>query len=486
MKLLLINPTIDGAGELYHPGLASLATYLNYQTAHEARVLDFVFHEWEWKDYLKRKLELIKPDLVGITATTPKMPAILQIAREVKSLGNYPIILGGHHPSLESEETLAIPEVDYIAIGESEFYLEQLLDHLAVGKSMEGVQGIWAKENGQIIRNELGQLPTREELDDMPDCDWDLWEDIDHMIYMTGYIPMMAVRGCAYDCTFCSSPFLRKRLEGTGPFVRGRSPEVCARECLNQYNKYKKRGLRWLFFYDLNFLVNRRWLIDFCKEYIRLGLHKKLPFSVYSRLDHLTDEKVAWIKKAGCIQIRVGIESGNEAIRNKYFDKELTNQQITDGINILHRHKVPSLGYFIVGAPGETKETIHETFKFARELNLTRYAFFMFKPLAHTSATISIEEMNAMIDYNAISESQSFYSGVVVKLPGIPSWKLLLWYKTNLFRSGFRIMFRQIDRLGPRWLVNFVPYLIKGKLRRSRLFNICMNYVAFGGDNFRY
>jgi anaerobic magnesium-protoporphyrin IX monomethyl ester cyclase len=253
MKILLINPTIDGAGELYHPGLASLATYLNHQGKHTARILDFVYHEWEWKSYLKRKLEKIQPDIIGITATTPKMPSILQIMREVKKHKNYPILLGGHHPSLESEGCLELPEVDYIAIGESEFYLEELLDHLEAGKSIQGIKGIWGKEKGEIIRNELGNLPNREQLDAMPDADWDLWEDVDEMIYATGYLPMMAVRGCAYDCTFCSSPFLRKRLEGTGPFVRGRSPEVCAQECYRLYHKFKKRGLRWLFFYDLNF-----------------------------------------------------------------------------------------------------------------------------------------------------------------------------------------------------------------------------------------
>jgi radical SAM superfamily enzyme YgiQ (UPF0313 family) len=217
-----------------------------------------------------------------------------------------------------------------------------------------------------------------------------------------------------------------------------------------------------------------------------LGMHKKLPFSVYSRLDHLTDEKVSWIKKAGCIQIRVGIESGNEQVRNKYFDKELTNKQIHEGIEILHRHKVPSLGYFIVGAPGETKETIHQTFNFARSLQLSRAAFFMFKPLAHTQATKTLEDFEAQIDYNAMGQSQSFYGGVVVQLKDIPSWKLLYWYKKNLFMSGFRIMFRQINRLGPQWLLNFIQYLIKGKQRRAKLFNICMNYVAFGGQNFRY
>ena len=140
-----------------------------------------------------------------------------------------------------------------------------------------------------------------------------------------------------------------------------------------------------------------------------------------------------------------------------------------------------------MGDPGETKETILQTFDLARSLQLSRAAFFMFKPLAHTQATKTLEDFEAQIDYNAMGQSQSFYGGVVVQLKGIPSWKLLYWYKKNLFRSGFRIMFRQINHLGPApWLINFVHYLIRGKLRRAKLFNICMNYVAFGGQNFRY
>src|SRR4051812_21052729 len=102
MRVLIVNPTIDRDLELYHLGTAGIASFLNAYGRHRAEVVDFTFYWDRWEDYLKERLERLRPQVVGISTVTPRMPSILRIARAVKAWDpTIKVVLGGHHASLD-------------------------------------------------------------------------------------------------------------------------------------------------------------------------------------------------------------------------------------------------------------------------------------------------------------------------------------------------------------------------------------------------
>ena len=147
MHITFINSLLGGDFSALDIALTSLATYINERTKHSASIIDFTFHRRHWKRTLKEGIEENKPDLIGISSNTMYMQYVRTIMKEVKKEYGLSIILGGHHASIYPEQTLNIPECDVLCIGDGEEPLEEFLNRHSEGRSIEGVKGIWVKEN---------------------------------------------------------------------------------------------------------------------------------------------------------------------------------------------------------------------------------------------------------------------------------------------------------------------------------------------------
>ena len=487
MRVAIINSSYELSDEYYDLGAAAVANVIHASENHDVCAIDFMF-EWEnWQNYLKQKLLEFKPELIGLSTYSPRIAQALKVARMCKAiLPEVRIVMGGHHASLGTAETLAQDCVDYVVVGEAENTILQLLDVLE-SKQLEKLYDIpflgFKSEKGEIVENKLGKLPTAEELTNLPFIDWSIWEHHKKAIYHCGFLPIIGVRGCPYKCTFCSSPILANRLKGTGPFVRESSAVKTAQEALYLWEKHKDDGLRYLMFYDQNFLMNKQWLEDFSKEYIRLGLNDKLPFSCYSRLDHLTPEKLKLARDAGCIQLRVGIESGNEAVRNNLLNKRLTQSMLLEKMKMLNDSGINALGYFIIGNPNETFSQAFESFRMAKRVGLKRAAFFFLTPLHNLPL-----QKDKDVDYIDMDMSMGFSiaTGLDNRLSTYSKTLLVLLF---YFSNGWFLLktfFGQIKSQGFSFIWGFPGYLRQARKDGFDMQKSALQYIYYHGDSFLY
>ena len=307
MKVLLIEPNIEGEILIPTMSLAVLKSFINEKTKHKARIVDLTFHRKNWRDYLSERIEAEKPDLIGISILSFNYSQALDIASFVKKNYNIKIMFGGVHTILMPEEVIKNEQVDIVCICEGEYTIKDLLDNRLDSK---GIEGIWYKKDGKIIKNKTRRLA--ENLDELPFPDWDDFELEKYFLINNRHLPIMAARGCPYNCTYCSNHALRKKLEGK--YVRSRSVDNVMQEVGLRIKQYRSKGLRYLFFYDDTFILDRNYILEFCRKYKEKGYDKALKWNVNVRANLVTEEIIKAMKDAGCWNMFVGIESGNQDI----------------------------------------------------------------------------------------------------------------------------------------------------------------------------
>src|SRR3989338_4283463 len=142
MKISLINPNLSGDVSILDMGLTYLATYINERTHHKASIIDFTFHRKDWGKHMDAQLKKHQPDLIGITFTSLYIHYVTMIAKYIKEKFGLPIVVGGYHSSLETDDALSIKEVDAACIGDGEYALEGYLDALEGKRPFEGIDGM--------------------------------------------------------------------------------------------------------------------------------------------------------------------------------------------------------------------------------------------------------------------------------------------------------------------------------------------------------
>ena len=344
MKALLIEPKINLYALIPTMSLTYLKGLIKEKTRHEAKIIDLVFHKKDWKRHLIEEIRKEKPDLIGLSVLSFNYLESLKIARFIKNNFDIKIIFGGVHVILSPENVIQNNEVDIVCTGEGEGVLEELLDN---DLNCTGVRGIWYKAGGQIIKNKNRRLI--ENLDslafpDFNDFDLEKYFAINH-----NHLPITASRGCPYACSYCSNHALKKKLEGK--YVRFRSVDNIIQEIELRIKQYHKKGFKYLYFFDDTFILDRDFVLEFCKKFKRTALDKLIKWNVNVRADLVTDEIIKSMKDAGCYEARMGVEAGSDYIRNKVYNKNITKEQIFNAFGTIKKYGLQLRLYFIVGAP---------------------------------------------------------------------------------------------------------------------------------------
>ncbi|MFH0852540.1 MAG: radical SAM protein [bacterium] len=374
MRVLLINPPrfneiiADNPAFIeeergFNPplGLLYLAGYLKKNGGHQVFALDAQVDRISSSGEFKKRIAEFKPEAVGVVAMTFTLVDVLKtikIVKEIEKERGHKIftVLGGPHVHLYPKETVAIKEVDFVIKGEGEIPFFKLLEALEGRGSLSQIKSLTYKENGQIFDNPVGDLI--ENLDDLPFPERTLLPvERYNSILGGGHIvtTMFTSRGCPFQCAFCDRPHLGKRF-------RARSAKSVAdemEECLGL-------GIQEILIYDDTFTVDKQRVIDICDEIIRRRL--KFVWDIRARVDTIDEIILKKLKQAGCQRIHFGVESGTEKIL-KVLNKGIHLEQIEKAFNSAKRAGIETLGYFMIGAPGETREDIFETIKFAKKIN---------------------------------------------------------------------------------------------------------------------
>ncbi len=455
MKVSFINPNLSGDVSILDMGVTTLATYLNERTDHQAEIIDFTFRRHTWRDVLRAKIEAFRPDVIGITATSLYLGYIRRIARAVKREFGLPIVLGGYHPSLCPEECIAEPWCDALCIGDGEYAFTELLDAWRDGASVEGVAGVWAKVDGQVIQNP--PRPLVQNLDDLPIQNYDLWDDLDKYLYYMELLYFIGTRGCPFNCTYCSSLPMKEAIPGR--HYRPRDPRAFAQEIRVQWEKYGSRGMRIAHTFDPVFTFSRKWLEAFADEYIRCGMASRLPYSCFTRADTIDEDKVRMLKDSNCKVIRLGVEAGCERIRNDIYKKNISNEQIRRAVSLCKEAGLTITAYNMLGGPTETRATLMETFRLNQELDVHRPVFFIYRPLPKTKSREQLERGAGAIDADRFNQIDSLHFRGCVRTGDLSPNDVERFQARCFLYFISRRVFRLIRQQKHRFFINLVRYM---------------------------
>jgi radical SAM superfamily enzyme YgiQ (UPF0313 family) len=397
MKVLLIVPNIRSFDIYPSVSVAALKGFITENTVHQARIVDLVFYKKNWKRYLSEIIRKERPDLIGFSVLSFNYPDALKIARFIKKTFDVKIIFGGVHVILSPEEVIEKDVVDIICIGEGEEVLQDLLDN---SLECDKVLGIWYKEKQKVIKNQPRKLISN--LDSLPFPDFSDFELNRYFLMNHHHMPIMGSRGCPYNCTFCSNHALKKKL--TGKYVRFRSVNNVIMEIEQRIQQYSDKGMKFLYFFDDTFILDKKFVNNFCKKFCENGLDQRVKWTANVRANLVTDEVVEAMKGAGCYEMRMGVESGNEFIRNKIYHRNMSEKQLMDAFKIIRKHDVLLRLDFIIGAPFETIEMMEETFDFARRSGGNNIFFARLYPFPGTEIKKICEQESMIEQYDSVSE----------------------------------------------------------------------------------
>jgi radical SAM superfamily enzyme YgiQ (UPF0313 family) len=390
-KILLIEPNINTYALMPTMSLAILKGFINEKTNHEAKIIDLVFHKKNWKKLLVETIKEEKPDLVGLSVLSFNYFDALRIARFIKEHFDITIIFGGVHVILSPQETIENDVVDIVCTGEGEAVLKELLDN---NVNCTGIQGVWYKQDGTIIKNKNRRVIEPLDVAGFPDFDdFDLRR---YFIINQYHLPIMASRGCPYNCSYCSNHALSQKLRGT--YVRFRSVEHVIEEIETRINHLKSQGLKYLYFYDDTFILSQDFVTDFCENYRAKGFHRVLKWNVNVRANLVTDTLMKTMKTAGCYEVRMGVEAGNDYIRNEVYKRNMSKQQIVDAFQMIKDNGLLLRLYFMIGAPYETMEMMEESLTMAQESGADEIFFGLLLPLPGTKIKELCEQEDLLDD----------------------------------------------------------------------------------------
>ncbi|MCX5695201.1 MAG: radical SAM protein [Candidatus Omnitrophica bacterium] len=315
---------------------------------------------------LKEHILNFCPDLIGISILEDTSKTGLHFAEICKKVApKVPLIVGGVYCLTRPEYVIENKFVDIVCVGEGEESISELMFNLSKGKSFEAISNLWIKlPDGDIKKNAIG-YPT--ELDSLPYIDLSIIEDR-HLFapfaghaYKTSFVE--GQRGCPRRCTYCCNQiFLDAYSKFGAKYLRRKTVNRLIQEIVYLKDNF---GLNFIQFIDDDFLFSP---LDRIKEFSEsYKKHVNLPFWIQAEACNVTEEKIKLIRKAGCISISIGIETGSKYILEKIM-KRKTSQEITlKAFKIMHRHGIRTSANVILGMPEETRENIFETIEFVRK-----------------------------------------------------------------------------------------------------------------------
>lgn len=325
----------------------------------------------DYADSLRGEIARLRPKLVGITFTTPLYEQARRLAQIIKGVDrSITLVAGGAHATTLAEEVLAGSEFDIAASGEADFVMRDLLL-----KDLESVKGIYIKKAGGIIFT--GEADRLSNLDELPFPAWQLYElkkyirpSLSNRFSPPGYLETS--RGCPWSCVFCN-----KKIQGT--VFRAKS----YRRVVDEIEYMLKTGFKEINILDDTFSTDLERAKMICDEIVRRRL--KFPWHPVNgmRVDRVDSELLVKMKKAGCYKVSFGIESGNQGVLNA-IGKKITLDKIRQAVNMARAQDFEVFGYFMLGLPYDTAESMLDTIKFAGSLKLDIAKFNITIPLPGT------------------------------------------------------------------------------------------------------
>lgn len=413
MRVALINPRfrlpID-TRTTPHLGLAYLGA-VSERRGDEVRIFDADVEEQPMDEFIQE----FRPDVVGITANTPQVKQAWRHAAQIKAVRDVPIVVGGPHPSVAAEdldfESAKNPNVDLVVRGEGEESWLEICDKIdafmrdqedySVKALMDPAKGLWGDVTGITYKTSDGELhrnPDRPAIDNLDGLPWPAY----HLFKMHKYtnlqpatdhvdgarsFSILTSRGCPYRCSFCSQSIMPIRW-------RSRTPENVLAEWRHLVEEMGAQEIG---------------VLDDSANIRKKRLHELADLLIENRLNHvpwifvngiranLADhDLMRKLKQAGLRRTAFGVETGNPQIL-KQIDKNIDLDTIRQAFKVCKEVNLETIGFFIIGLPGENRQTMQDTIDFAIELDPLIANFSMMTPYPGTAVYSQVKREGRML-----------------------------------------------------------------------------------------
>ncbi|OSM02157.1 putative Fe-S oxidoreductase [Magnetofaba australis IT-1] len=321
-------------------------------------------------DEVRQTLAEYRPDVLGVTVKTQNYHSALQVARLAKQQNpDCFVIFGGPHPTMAGEESLEDPVVDMTVLAEGENTLVEILQTLSNSETPEfgAIAGIIYRGPDGLVRT-----PARgnhDNLDDFPNPIEALPEVLkDFDVYPANALArIFATRGCPYQCTFCGSVSMWTRK------VRFRSPQ----NVVGEIKALLARGATHVHFEDDTFGVKKSYIRELCALIAQEC--PGLSWSCEITVQLADDENLRNMRAAGCHQVTLGIESGDDEML-KRIKKNITTEQAVAAVERCRKHDITPYVFLMFGFPEEDEKSIRGTLDIIPRLNSPSICFSVFTP----------------------------------------------------------------------------------------------------------
>jgi len=347
-----------------------LATYLRSKGFSDVHCLDAQV-EGLSPEQTADALAALNPDIIGITAWTDFWHPVhrtLALARE--KIPHAILVVGGPHAAIYPQETLLSSAADFVVAGDGEDVLLGLIRALQNQDAVPELPGLWRRDGNEIIKPEIA-VAMVEDLAAIPAPDRTLlpYKKYSSILTPADYeTTMITSRGCPYKCVFCKMDVQK---------VYARTAE----QVVEEFRQIEALGIKDVQVYDDTFTWGHSRALDICDGIIDSGI--KLNWAIRDRVNRVTPELYAKLKKAGCNRVHFGVETGSPRIL-KNSGKFMTLEQVHEGLRIAKSVNMIVMTYFMFGFLDETPEDARMTIDLAKTLNPDYASFGVLVPYPGT------------------------------------------------------------------------------------------------------
>lgn len=337
-----------------------IAAYL-LKNGHDVKIVDLYASHLQDREIISF-IRRFKPWMVGLSTFTASTDPMFYLGKLIKeTFPSIKIVLGGIHASYLPGACLSHQSVDFVIRGEGEITFLELVNAIETNKSFSDVNGIAYRLNGKIVCT-----PHRQLISDVDSLPWPAYHLIDFDKYFLAITrgvtnkrvaSILTMRGCLYKCTFCSHHY------DYNSRVRKRDSQDVVDEIRYLYEKY---GVRELQFEDNSFTCDPERVLKICSLINKNKL--RISWNCNIRADKVSDELFYTMKKSGCESVLLGVESGSQKMLD-LMKKGVTVEQVRSAVKIVKKYHIRINCSFVIGTPGDTRDTVLQTYRLAKELD---------------------------------------------------------------------------------------------------------------------
>jgi len=437
MKVLMLNPSYGknfvrsarwaarSRGRVQrHPDYLAIAAAVLEKAGHEVKLVDAASLNMGFDETIN-VAKSFNPDLSIIHTTTPSIYNDIEHAEMMKDIGSTTVLIGQHASALPEETMRMSKKIDFIAVGEYDYTLRDIADE----NDPHDIEGTICRNKNDIIMNKKRELIK--DLDELP---FPAWHQIDvHDYFDAGklypFITIISGRGCPNNCCFCVLPQLYY-----GKKYRFRSVKKVIEEI--EYDLELFPDIKEIMFEDDTLTADKGRVTEICNEILDRGINEKISWSANARAELNDLDLLKLMKKSGCRMLVVGYEFGDNKLLNN-VKKRLTTGQMMEFSSLTKKAGICVHGCFMIGGPGETKQTAEKTINLAKRLRPDTLQFSGLTPYPGTQFYYWCKERGYIIAEDWTDWVDAGEQSTVVAYPQLSKEEIISLVDKGLYENFY-------------------------------------------------